>query len=49
MKGVDAIVEELARVGPLDEVEGVALVGAVEECAVEVHDDEDAARLAEGG
>lgn len=49
VEGVDAVVEELARVGPLDEVEGVALVGAVEERAVEVHDDEDAARLAEGG
>jgi hypothetical protein len=35
-------------VRPLDEVEGVALVGAVEERAVEVHDDENAAGLAEG-
>lgn len=49
VEGVDAVVEELARVRPLDEVEGVALVGAVEERAVEVHDDEDAAGLAEGG
>lgn len=48
MEGVDAVVEELAGVGPLDEVEGVALVGAVEQRAVEVHDDEDAARVAEG-
>lgn len=49
VEGVDAVVEELARVRPLDEVEGVALVGAVEERAVEVHDDEDATGLAEGG
>lgn len=48
VEGVDAVVEELAGVGPLDEVEGVALVGAVEQRAVEVHDDEDAAGVAEG-
>lgn len=48
VEGVDAVVEELAGVGPLDEVERVALVGTVEERAVEIHDDEDAARLAEG-
>lgn len=48
VEGVDAVVEELARMGALDEVEGVSLVGAVEQSSVEVHDDEYAARLAEG-
>ena len=31
--------------GPLDEVEWSAFDGAVEEGAVEIHDDEDAARV----
>lgn len=33
--------------GALDEVEWSALDGAVEESAVEIHDDEDAARVVE--
>lgn len=45
MEGIEAVGHERFRVRALDEVEGPALVGAVEEGAVEVHDDEDAARL----
>lgn len=48
VEGVEAVAEELLGVGPLDEMEGVALGGPVEEGTVEIHDDENATRGGEG-
>lgn len=45
VEGLDAVRHECLRVRALDEVKGTALVGTVEEGAVEVHDDEDTTRL----
>ncbi|GKT85079.1 LOW QUALITY PROTEIN: elongation factor 1-gamma [Colletotrichum tofieldiae] len=49
MEGVEAVLQEAPGVGPLDEGGCLAAVRAVEEGAVEVHDDEDGARGGEEG
>lgn len=48
VKGVEAVGEELARVGTLDEVEGALLVRTEQEGAVEVYDEEHATRFRQG-